>query len=95
MKVYCVTDHDELEEWYPTKKEAARMASKYAADDRALHRESGETTNSLYLIEYEVKAPITREVVCRLLAREGFAKERKVIAQWESGRRVPIREAAS
>ena len=78
MKIWCLSDGDKLDEFYPFISEAVIAARQTWEAEQA----KGHAGRSIVLTEYKIPTPITRWVICRVMTRRTFAEHREV---WRDG----------
>ena len=71
MVVYELTDHDDLREFYPTKREAFAAAKVYFGDDGS--------PAPYEISEVEIGAITSRRDACNLLNRERSSRSEKIV----------------
>lgn len=79
MKIWEVGDGDELAEWRHTKADAIAAFREARAEK---YENGGYCYDQLWLTEYEVPTPITRELVCRMAKGEGWASTVTTLVEW-------------
>lgn len=70
MVIYLVSDNEELNLWFPNKKEALRVFASYLVTDA-----------DVTLTEFTITKPMSKHLVCQLLMNEGWLDDgsRKVL----------------
>lgn len=80
MKLYNVTDYDEVNEWHPTKAVAIKVA-------RDLSKDLPDYETGVVVNEHDIGATLNREVACRLLSGSGFSLKQTEVWASKKGRK--------